>query len=242
LDDAVICEARVFADSASLTRGVSDESLRIALDAVLSAGRCSICLSGGTTPKSLNKLWAGEYATRFPWKQIHLFWGDERYVPADDARSNFRMARETLLSMVSIPAANIHPMPTDFERPADAATAYESTLREYFGERPEFDLLFLGIGEEGHTASLFPDSPALTETKRWVSAVEVPAESPHRLTLTYPVLDSARNIFFLVEGAKKREIISAIRREPEGDASRYPAARVRSFGRVIWFLDQAAAF
>ena len=238
----MIREARVFADSDLLTHAVADESLRIALDAVSVAGRCSICLSGGTTPKSLNEVWAREYATRFPWKQIHLFWGDERYVPPDDERSNFRMARETLLSRVAIPAANIHPMRTDFQHLADAAAAYESALLDFFGERPQFDLLFLGVGGEGHIASLFPGSPALNEPLRWVLAVEVPAEPPGRLTLTYPVINSARNVFFLVEGAKKREIVSAIRRDPELENSPFPAARVRSTGRVIWFLDQAAAF
>ena len=238
----MIREARVFADTALLTRAVADESQRIALDAVLANGRCSICLSGGTTPKSLNELWARDYTTRMPWKKIHLFWGDERYVSYDDERSNYRMARETLFSRVSIPPGNIHPMPTGLANPDEAAIAYEKTLREYFGDRPEFDLLFLGIGVEGHTASLFPDSPALAETQRAVVSVVAPAEPPRRLTLTYPMLNRSRNIFFLAEGAKKREIISEIRREPESAASRYPAARIRSAGRLIWFLDQAAAW
>lgn len=238
----MIREARVFADTALLTRAVADESQRIALDAVLATGRCSICLSGGTTPKSLNELWARDYVTRMPWKKIHVFWGDERYVPYDDERSNYRMARETLLSRVNTPDGNIHPMPTALADPGEAAIAYEKTLREFFADRPEFDLLFLGIGVEGHTASLFPDSPALAETRRAVVAVEVPAEPPQRLTLTYPMLNRSRNIFFLAEGAKKREIISEIRREPESATSRYPAARIRSAGRLIWFLDQAAAW
>jgi len=238
----VIREARVFADTALLTRAVAEESQRIALDAVLATGRCSICLSGGTTPKSLNELWARDYVTRMPWKKIHLFWGDERYVPYDDERSNYRMARESLLSRVNIPDGNIHPMPTDLADPNEAAIAYEKTLREFFIDRPEFDLLFLGIGPEGHTASLFPDSPALAEKQRAVVAVVAPAEPPQRLTLTYPMLNRSRNIFFLAEGVKKREIISEIRREPENATSRYPAARIRSAGRLIWFLDQAAAW
>jgi 6-phosphogluconolactonase len=236
----VIREARVFPDTKLLIRAVADESQRIALDAVLAKGRCSICLSGGTTPKSLNELWAREFKTRIPWKQIHFFWGDERYVSHADERSNYRMARESLLSHVSIPTENIHPMPTGPADPGEAAIAYEKTLREFFGERLEFDLLFLGIGVEGHTASLFPDSPALAETERVVVSVRVPAEPPQRLTLTYPILNRSRNIFFLAEGAKKREIIAEIRREPETAESRYPAARIRPAGRLIWFLDEAA--
>jgi len=242
LDHAVIREARVFADAAILTRAVAEESLRIALDAVVAHGRCAICLSGGTTPKSLNQLWARDYSTRMPWKHIHLFWGDERYVPPDDDRSNYRMARETLISRVPVTPENVHPMLTSFDKPDEAARDYQSKLHEFFGAEPVFDLLFLGVGAEGHTASLFPNSPALAESQRWVLAVEVPAEPPQRLTLTYPALDRARNIFFLAEGEKKREILHAIRREPEGDSSPLPAARIRSTGRVIWFLDQAAAF
>jgi len=238
----VIREARVYADARLLARAVTEETLRIMLQAVVERGSCNVCLSGGTTPKSLNELWTEEYAARFPWKQIQFFFGDERYVPADDARSNFRMARETLLTRVPIPPENVHPMPTDFERPADAAAAYESEMRKVLGERPEFDIVFLGVGPEGHTASLFPDSPALAEKKRWVVAVEVPAETPQRLTLTLPVLNSARNVFFLAEGSKKREIVAAIRRDHEGDTSVYPAARVISAGHVIWYLDQAAAW
>jgi 6-phosphogluconolactonase len=238
----VIREARVFAYAALLTRAVAEESQRIALDAVLAKGRCSICLSGGATPKSLNEVWAREFISRMPWKQIHLFWGDERYVPHDDERSNYRMARETLLSRLSIPPGNIHPMPTDLDDPGKAAIAYDKMLRDFFGENPEIDLLFLGVGVEGHTASLFPDSPALGEKQRAVVAVSVPAEPPQRLTLTFPMLNRARNIFFLAEGAKKREIISEIRREPEGNASRFPAARIHTAGRLIWFLDQAAAW
>ncbi len=238
----MIREARVFPDVPLLTRAVADESHRIALDAVLARGRCSICLSGGATPKSLNERWARDFISRMPWGQIHFFWGDERYVPHDDERSNYRMARETLLSRIPIPPENIHPMPTDLADPGKAAIAYEKTLREFFGDRPEFDLVFLGVGVEGHTASLFPDSPALGEMQRAVVAVRVPAEPPERITLTYPMLNRSRNIFFLAEGGIKREIISEIRREPESATSPYPAARIRSAGRVIWFLDQAAAW
>jgi len=237
----LIREARVFENTEQLTRAVADESQRIALDAVLNSGRCAICLSGGTTPKSLNETLAREYMTRMPWRQMHFFWGDERYVPKYDERSNYRMAYETLFNRIPVADANIHPMRTTLPDPGEAALSYEKTLREFFGPAVQFDLTFLGIGVEGHTASLFPGSPALSETERSVVAVRVPADPPQRLTLTYPVLNCSRNVFFLVEGEKKREIIAAIRNEPEDGTSQYPAARIRSAGRLVWFLDQAAA-
>ena len=174
-----------------------------------------------------------------PWNQIHFFWGDERYVPHDNPHSNFRMAQETLFSRLTVPEENVHPMPTNYPDPDKAAREYETELRRYFGAQPVFDLLFLGVGPEGHTASLFPDSPALNETQRWAVAAEVPADPPQRLTLTYPVLNSARNVFFLCAGKSKREIIQAIRQDPGGPSSPYPAARVQS-PHTIWFVDQEA--
>ncbi len=237
----MISEARVFPGASELTHAIAEETLRIAQEAIAQRGRCSVCLSGGSTPKALNELWARDFSSRMPWNQTHFFWGDERYVPPDDPHSNFRMARESLLSQLAIPSQNIHPMPTHFPRADDAAKEYEAELRKFFGAQPEFDVLFLGIGAEGHTASLFPGAPALDETQRWVVAAEVPAKPSSRLTLTYPVLNRARNLFFLVAGEGKREIVRAIRRDPGGPASPYPAARVNA-PRIVWFLDQAAAF
>jgi 6-phosphogluconolactonase len=237
----VIREARVFADAGLMTRAIAEESLRIAEEAVTRCGRCAICLSGGSTPKALNELWAREYSSRMPWNQIHLFWGDERYVPPEDPHSNYRMAQDSLFARLAIPPQNIHPMPTHYPRPDDAAREYESELRGFFGALAEFNILFLGVGVEGHTASLFPGSPALNETQRWVVPAEVPAEPPQRLTLTYQVLNRARDVFFLAAGKGKREIFQAIRHDPGGPGSPYPAARVDAF-RVIWFVDQPTAF
>jgi 6-phosphogluconolactonase len=237
----VIREARVFADAELMTPAIAEESLRIALDAVSKRGRCSVCLSGGSTPKALNELLAHEYASSIPWNQTHFFWGDERYVPPDNSHSNYRMAKESLFAHLAVPPENIHPMPTSYPDPDKSAREYELELRRFFGAQPGFDFVFLGIGPEGHTASLFPNSPALNETQRWVVAAEVPAEPPSRLTLTYPVLNRARNVFFLAGGSGKREIVQAIRRDPGGPASQYPAARVDA-PRIIWFLDQSAAF
>jgi 6-phosphogluconolactonase len=237
----VIREARVFANADLMTPAIAEETLRIIEEAVARRGRCSVCLSGGSTPKALNELLARDYASRIPWNQTHFFWGDERYVPHDNPHSNYLMAKESLFARLAVPAENIHPMPTTYADPDKSAREYEVELRRFFGAQPAFDVLFLGIGPEGHTASLFPNSPALNESQRWVVAAEVPAEPPSRLTLTYPVLNRARNLFFLAAGGAKREIIRAIRQDPGGPASQYPAARVDA-ARVVWFVDQPAVF
>ena len=157
------------------------------------------------------------------------------------------MTREALIAHVSIPAANVHRAfgpgdgPKGFDSPEGAAETYESVLRRFFGSAPPaFDLQLLGLGVEGHTASLFPGSPALEEKKKWVMAVEAPAKPPLRLTLTPVVLNQAQNTFFLVAGADKREIVAALKAEPESGVSQYPAARIRPAGGVLWFLDKAA--
>jgi 6-phosphogluconolactonase len=233
-------EERVYPDVEALSQGAAEESVR-AITLAASKGRCTITLAGGRTPARMYSLWAEKYRDAIPWSEIHLFWGDERFVPHTDSRSNYRMVREALLDRVPLPAANIHPIETDFAKPEDAAEAYEKKLREFFSnELPAFDLVLLGMGGEGHTASLFPDSPALEEKERWVVAVRAPIEPPVRLSLTLPVLNRARNVLFLAAGAEKKEVLQAIRNDPEGAARRYPAAMVRPAGHVCWFLDQAA--
>jgi 6-phosphogluconolactonase len=237
-------DTRVFPDLATLNRAALDEILRIIHGAVSQRGRFSIALSGGHTPEKMFELWAqaDQYREQTPWDRVHLFWSDERYVPLDDPRSNFRMAREALVSRVNIPAANVHSFPVNIAPPEECAAVYQAELRDFFGDDPpEFDVQLLGLGGEGHTASLFPGSPALDETKRWVMAVVAPAEPPQRLTLTPVVLNQGRNTFFLVAGESKREIISAIRSEPDSKPSQYPAARIHPAGGSVWFLDQAAS-
>lgn len=235
-------DAKVFPDLDALNRAALEDLLRVLDDAVAKRGRFAIALSGGHTPAKLYALWADQYRDKTPWDRVHLFWGDERFVPQNDPLSNYRMTQETLISRVPIPAANVHPVPTNLSRPQDAAEAYEVELRKFFGSAPpEFDVQLLGLGVEGHTASLFPDSPALDEKQHWVAAVRAPAQPPNRLTFTPVVLNRGRNTFFLVAGADKREILSAIRNEPESVPSKYPAGRIRPTGRLVWFLDQAAA-
>jgi 6-phosphogluconolactonase len=236
-------DTRIFPDLEALSRGALEELLRILHEAVGQRGRFALALAGGRTPAKMYELWAREekYRSQTPWERVHFFWGDERYVPPDDPLSNYRMARETLLSQVPIPENNIHRMPTSFPDPNQAAAAYEAELKDYFGSAPPaFDVQLLGLGPEGHTASLFPGSPALEE-RRWVVAVEVAAKPPRRLTLTLPVLNLGRNTFFQVAGADKQEILAALRADPDSGVSEYPAARVRPDGPVLWFLDRAAA-
>lgn len=205
-------------------------------------GRFAIALSGGSTPKPLYALLATpDMARRIPWERVHVFFGDERFVPADHPDNNGKMARDTLLDHVPIPPANVHVMPTTGE-PEAAAAAYQRTLEAYYGAstldpgRPLFDVNLLGMGDDGHTASLFPGAPQLDETSAWVVAVR--NQKPEtRITLTYPALASARTVLFLVEGAGKKAVVARVL---QGDQS-LPAARVRSDGDLIWFLDRSAA-
>jgi 6-phosphogluconolactonase len=234
-------ESRIFPTIADMSEAALGEILSIVNDAVAKRGRFSIALAGGHTPAKLYALWAEKYKTETPWDHVHLFFGDERFVPEDDLLSNYRMARETLISQVPIPKENVHPMLTNFPSAEKAAEAYEVELRKYFGESPSFDVQLLGLGVEGHTASLFPGSPALDEQRRWVLAVTVPAEPPQRLTLTPVVLNQGLNTFFLVAGQNKREILAALRGEPQDVPSKYPAGRIRPARGVVWYLDQAAA-
>ena len=203
--------------------------------------RFVVCLSGGSTPKRLFEILAAEpYGNAFPWARTHLWWGDERFVPYTDKDSNYGMTRHALLDHVTIPPENIHPMPTAGS-PHDAARAYQSEMQNFYDRqlfdpgRPFFDVIFLGLGENGHTASLFPGTPSLDETLAWVVPVVDNVPQP-RLTLTYPAIASSRDVAFLVAGEGKRTVL---RRVLDGDRSQ-PAARVSSIGTVHWFTDKAA--
>ena len=235
-------EARVeiFADAESLARRVADWMLDLA---TAKDGVISVSLSGGSTPQRLYQLLAGRpYRDNFPWSRTHWFWGDERFVPHDDTLSNYRMVREALLSHAPIPAANIHPVPTEGITPDEAASAYERELKSFYGaehlepNRPLFDVTLLGLGPDGHTASLFPNTAVLSERDRWVAAV-VGAKSEARITLTYPALESSRNAAFLVAGEEKRAMLARLR----GGDDRLPAARLHPTGTLWIFGDAAAA-
>jgi 6-phosphogluconolactonase len=209
--------------------------------AVQHQGRCAVALSGGNTPRAVYALLASTYREQIPWAQVHIFWGDERYVPLGDARSNYRMARDTLLERVPCPPSNVHPMPTDAPSPDDAACEYERTLRAFFQSGwPRFDVLLLGMGAEGHTASIFPYSPALTEPSRWVMPVTASVEPPRRLTLTLRALASAAHTDVLIAGGDKATALLHVL--GDGDPDLYPAAALRSSsGPVEWWVDRLAA-
>jgi 6-phosphogluconolactonase len=236
---------RVSPDIESLSRAALEEILVNLHDAVSLRGRFAIALSGGHTPKKMYALWAQDkkYRTETPWDQVYIFWGDERFVSANDPLSNYRMTREALLAYVPIPPENVHPVPTNLPTPQAAAAAYDAELHKFFADGvPAFDVTLLGIGPEGHTASLFPGSPALDEKKKWVEAVTVKATPPNRLTFTLPVLNQSRNTYFLAAGEGKKEILDALRAEPDPAHSQYPAARIQPLdGKVVWFLDEPAS-
>lgn len=193
-------------------------------------GRFTVALSGGSTPRLMYEKLAGE---NFSWDRTHWFWGDERFVPPGDAQSNYRMAREAMLWRA--PQANIHPVPTVGVAPEEAAAQYENELREFQTQGPLFDVTLLGLGPDGHTASLFPGSSALEERTRWTAVVEALGHT--RITLTYPALDSSAHVAFLVTGAEKRDIL---RKVLSGDTA-LPAARIRPCGELRFFVDSEAA-
>jgi 6-phosphogluconolactonase len=235
-------DVRICADVNELSLRAAEALVARVNDAVRATGRCSVALSGGSTPRTLYRLLASQFREQIPWRQVHVFWGDERYVPPDDPRSNYRMAKEAVLDHVPCPVENIHPMPTYFPTPDLAARECERTLKSYFAEEtPRFDLVLLGLGEDGHTASLFPGSPALAERRRWVVDVQTQADPPLRLTLTFPVLTRAATTYFLVAGSSKKQALHHIL-AGNADPNVYPAAGVRlEHGRLIWWVDRAAA-
>jgi 6-phosphogluconolactonase len=233
-------ELRVFGDAEALARGAAHW---LCAKTRATTGNFAICCSGGSTPKRLYELLRQrDIAAQFSWERLHWFWGDERFVPHDHPDSNYGMTRDALLTHVPAPAQNIHAVPTEGVTPEQSARAYEQTLRDYYGAatldpaRPLFDVALLGIGEDGHTASLFPGQPALDETKRWVAPVIGP-RSEARVTLTYPALDSSQAAVFLAVGEKKRAMV---RRGRAGDRA-LPATRVKPVGTLYWFVDRAAS-
>lgn len=207
-------------------------------------GRFLVALSGGSTPRALHQALVAHYRELIPWERVQIFWSDERCVPPDDKESNYRMARETLLELVPLPAENIHRMPgerTDYDA---AAADYEAEIRQVFGLPPDvllrFDLILLGMGPDGHTASLFPGTPALHETGKLVAANWVPQQHMERLTFTYPLINNARQVMFLAAGAEKAE---ALRDVLSGQTTidERPAVGVRPVdGEVIWMVDREA--
>jgi 6-phosphogluconolactonase len=238
-------QIRILTTPQELFSAAAEEVVRTGNDAVAKRGRFTIVLSGGSTPKSLYNLLATNARTALPWDRMFFFWGDERHVPPTDPDSNYRMAEETMLSKIPVAAGNVFRIPTENPDAADAAAAYEQTLRKFFsletGGIPTFDLILLGMGPDGHTASLFPGTAALQEKSRLVVANWVDKLKASRITLTLPVLNAARCIAFLVSGTDKATALKAVL-EQDVPAEQYPSKLVQpSDGKLIWLLDRAAA-
>lgn len=237
-------EIRVYPTPETLVQEAAHQVMQIAREAVNERGRFVAALSGGSTPKGLfQQLTEEPYKTLIPWSKTYLFWVDERHVPLNHETSNYRMTQEYLLSKAPVPKENIFPA-TNGSQPVDkAASAYEIKLRKFFGgdSTPKFDLVLLGMGDDGHTASLFPGMPQLNELEKWVVGYFVDTARKERVSLTFPVLNAGRFLLVLVEGEKKEAMV----KEVLGGASeppRYPIQYLRpAGGKLVFALDQAAA-
>ena len=233
----------VFDSPELLGKAAAEFIIKLANESVAARGKFSISLSGGGTPEQLFVLLSSDnYKDQMPWAKIFVFWGDERYVPLNDSRSNAFVAKTLLLDKVNIPAANIFPIPVNLEPAAEAANAYEQTLKNFFGGGlPQFDLIMLGIGENAHTASLFPGTSVINEKKEWVSALYVDEVKMYRVTMTVPVINNARNVLFLAAGSSKAEVLRTILASPY-QPEKYPAQLISPVnGNLFWFLDKKAA-
>jgi 6-phosphogluconolactonase len=238
--NTIVCQ-----DTKELSQKAAEEFIRLAQEAAARTGRFTVALSGGSTPRALYSLLASPgYCERIPWYQVHLYFGDERCVPPQHADSNFRMVQETLLANITLPRENFHRIAGELD-PAVAAADYEQQLRKLFGVLagavPRFDLILLGLGVEGHTASLFPGSDALNDQQHLVVATFVEKLQAHRVTLTLPVINHAAQVIFLVAGKDKapvvKQIVGAL---PE--AAELPAARVQPIdGGLMWLVTRDAA-
>jgi 6-phosphogluconolactonase len=243
-DEAEITpDVRVFDDAEAVARAAAARFAELAAESIAARGAFSVALAGGTTPRRVYELLAGEeWRGRVEWEKVHVFFGDERCVPADHADSNYRMANETLLSRVPLPVENVHRMEGRGDAAANASL-YEDELRAFFAEsgRPRFDLLLLGMGDDGHTLSLFPHTAALGETSLWVAANYVEKLGAWRVTLTAPAANSARHVIFLVTGAGKAERLREVLLG-QSDPERLPSRLIRpADGRLEWMVDEAAA-
>jgi 6-phosphogluconolactonase len=233
----------IVVDDADAIAATAARRLVARLDAA--DGRAAVCLTGGSSPERLYRLLAGApWRDRVPWDRVHWFIGDERFVLESDPLSNMGAARRLFLDRVGAPRGNIHPVPTDTNYPEAAARLYEDELKAFYGAdrldpaRPLFDVVLMGLGPDGHTASLFPQSRALDETARWALGIAKAGFEPYvpRVTLTFPALASTREMLFEVDGAGKRDILARVLAGAD-----LPAARAYAVGDLVWLIDRAAA-
>lgn len=235
----------IFSTPSLLSQSAAELVVRIIQESLVTQDRVTLCLSGGSTPRGLYSLLAEKpFCQDIPWDKVHIFWGDERHIPLNEPDNHYRMAMNLFLSKVPIPSENIHRMVVELPDPDEVAQKYESDLRKFFdlsGDAiPKFDLIFLGMGADGHTASLFPETTALQETRRWVVSNYVPWRDLTRMTLTFPILNNARNIVFLVSGSSKAEMLKTVLQGPH-NMPLFPAQRVSlESGELMWFVDQDA--
>lgn len=233
-------DLRICDDIGDLGRRAAEAAAAIVTEAVRDKGRCSIALAGGNTPRPMYRALADTFGERIQWTQVHVFWGDERFLPAGDERRNESIVREAILDRVSCPPANVHAVSGLAASADEAAGEYERVLRQHFPtEWPRFDLVLLGLGADGHTASLFPRSSALGERQRWALAATVPADPPLRITLTLPVFNRAAVTFFLVSGSAKAHALHQVL--SGADPAIYPAAGIHPAGSVVWWVDRDLA-
>ncbi len=234
-------EIKRFADLDELSRAVAEDIYNEIKDSIGRKGNFTIALSGGHTPSKLYHILATDYRDLIRWDQVHIFFGDERYVPHTDTQSNFKMTEESLLDLIPIPFKNVHPIATDHPDPEKAAIEYEGELKKMFSGPDSFDVVLLGMGKEGHTASLFPNSPALDEKRRWVLPVNAPVTPSRRITLTYNIFNRSAATFLLVAGEDKCETIGNVILV-DADYHTFPIKGIMpTTGRLVWYLDAAAA-
>lgn len=233
-------------NAAAVALRTAEEFTALSAEAIRQRGRFSVALAGGSTPKQMYRLLAAApLSEKIDWQHVHLFWGDERCVPPEHRDSNYRMVHETLIQKIALPVANIHRIPAEYRDLNAAAGSYANELRIFFendaAAMPRFDLILLGMGADGHIASLFPETAALAERQRWVVANEVPQLQTHRVTLTFPVINAAAQVWFLVTGAEKAEMV-ALALQHKKSSQKIPAQLVQPDpGALTWFLDAAAA-
>lgn len=232
-------------DEAAFRQKAAQLFLESAVGAVEKSGRFTVALSGGRSPVHLYAALTDDYyRRRVPWDKMLVFWGDERCVPPDDKDSNFKLAQDHLLSKVPVPAPSVFRMPGEMASAFEAGKQYETTLKNVFKTTdrfPRFDFMLNGVGEDGHTASLFPNTPALAETQRWAVGNFVERLNSHRITLTFPVFNAASRVVFLVNGEGKATIVREIFRD-DVPGDRYPAQRIQpTNGEALWLLDAGAA-
>ena len=232
---------RIFKDSLQLSKAAAETFIRTAKEAVQERGKFIVALTGGSSPKQLYQLLANSpYREQIPWEHTFVFWGDERWVPLTDERSNFKMAHDTLLNQVPVPEEQIFPM-WGKQKPEVFARQYQERLRKYLDkENSRFDLILLGMGDDGHTASLFPGTAVLEEKVRWVEAYYLEPQDMYRITLTAPIINQARQIIFLTFGEKKAPALSEVL-EGERNPEKYPAQLIQpQNGEILWLVDEAA--